>query len=108
MVSSIIPPNSGCNVGSPFPANVMTSGIIDSVFIFNNSPLRRVLTSVRVGRITFLSRFFGFQPHSQYMQSNEQSFESLGSRLIPNEIPNLLLITGPNIVLSKRNVDMNN
>lgn len=27
-VSSMIPPNSGCIVGSPFPANVITSGAI--------------------------------------------------------------------------------
>lgn len=38
------------------------------------------------------------------MQLKLQNFDSVGKRLIPKETPKRLLLTGPNIILSKRKV----
>jgi hypothetical protein len=38
------------------------------------------------------------------MQLKLQTFLFAGRRLIPSEVPSLLLLTGPNIILSKRKV----
>jgi hypothetical protein len=40
------------------------------------------------------------------MQLKLQIFLAVGRRLIPSETPSLLLLTGPNIISSNRNVDI--
>ena len=52
IVSSITPPNSGCIVGSPLPANVMTSGGVPAATIsvsFSRSSLRTVSRELNRG-----------------------------------------------------------
>ena len=96
IVSSIMPLKCGCMVGSPLPANVSTSGSIPSLAIDCSFSFRASFTSSRVGNGVFVLRC-ELNPHSQYRQSNVHTLPSSGKRFIPKDIPNRLLLTGPNI-----------
>ena len=51
IVSSIISANSGCMVGSPFPAKVITSGATPSACMEDNLFIKASFTSARVGSL---------------------------------------------------------
>jgi len=102
--SSIIPAKSGCSVGSPFPAYVITSGALPCSFISESFFFSASPTSRRDGSFSFESGLSGVQPHSQYIQLYEHTLRVTGRRFIPRETPSRRLCTGPNTMLSKRKV----
>jgi hypothetical protein len=103
IVSSIIASKSGCIVGSPLPAKVITSGGVDVATISLRTSSRRDETSSRV-----LNRrdveFSAFQPHSQYIQSKLHSLELVGSRFIPKLKPKRRERIGPKMMFSNNAV----
>ena len=98
-VSSIMRGNSGFSVGSPSPEKV-----IESILVCRSaSPLSFASSAERTSSaegILLSASPSRFQPHSQYMQSNEHILPSLGRRFIPSDEPRRRLKIGPNTVSS--------
>ena len=96
IVSSMIALKSGCAVGSPLPANVITSNgswlPCRCCSTFANS----TFTSSLVGRFS-LGRKSALKPHSQYRQSKVHILPSAGIRFTPSDTPSRRECIGPNI-----------
>ena len=105
IVSSMMPSNSGCRVGSPLPAKVMTSGRVPSLHISCNLAFSVSRTSSRLLNRGLSTRLSSFHPHSQYMQLKLHSLPFSGSRFTPSDTPNLRECTGPYII-SRNRIDI--